>query len=46
MFETAPDRTDIEEYEAEQDILRRLRKRLAHEYELADERMDEEYEFI
>lgn len=46
MFETAPDRPDIEEYEAEQDRLRRLRKRLAHEYELADERMDEEYEFI
>ncbi|MBO5372144.1 MAG: hypothetical protein J6A75_05420 [Lachnospiraceae bacterium] len=46
MFETAPDIPDIEEYESEQDRLHRMRKRIAHEYDLADERMDEEYEFI
>lgn len=46
MLEMMLDAPDIEEYEAEQNRTRRMRKRLAHEYDLADERMDEENEFI
>lgn len=46
MPEIVPDIPDYEEYEAEQERLSRMRKRLAHGYDLADERMDEdEYKY-
>lgn len=35
------DALDWEEFEAEQERLHRMRKRQAHEFDLADERMDE-----
>ena len=37
------DMPDYEDYEAEQERRGRLRKRLAHEFDIADERMDEEW---
>ncbi len=40
------DQADIEEYEAELCRLHRLRKRQAHEFDIADERIDEDYEVI
>lgn len=46
MFETVLDVPDYEDYEAEEERLQRLRKRQAHEWDVADERMDERDEFI
>lgn len=46
MFETVLDVPDYEDYEAEEERLHRLRKRQAHEWDVADERMDERDEFI
>lgn len=43
MPERIPDMLDFEDYEAEQERLSRMRKRLAYEYDLADGRMDEEH---
>lgn len=42
MHEVAPDRPDYDEYEAEQARIHKRYKRIAHEMELEDERMDEE----
>lgn len=44
MYEATSDLPDYEDYEAEQDRLHRMRKRQAHEFDIADERMDEEHE--
>ena len=42
MHECAPDQPDMEEYEAEQQRLKRMRKRLAHQLDIADERIEED----
>lgn len=42
MHEIAPDRPDFDEYDAELARVHRMYKRLAHQLELEDERMDEE----
>lgn len=45
MFEMDLDAPDYDDYEAEQEKLHRMRKRQEHEFEIADERIDEN-EFI
>lgn len=42
MPEYVPDQPDIEEHEAEQQRLKRMRKRLAHQFDIADERIEED----
>jgi len=46
MLEMMLDAPDYEDYEAEEERLSRLRKRLAHEFDIAEERMDKRNEFI
>lgn len=45
MFEVAPDKPDFDEYEAEQERLKKMRKRHQHEWNRAD-MMEDEYERI